>query len=315
VRAKQTDGRGSDEGWQQVEERSYDQLRAAWGGSLAEPDKVINVSLAVSILWCLANIMDRPGDSKWNQFVDEAWQQVVAKWDAFHDFLNHNPFLLPKFGWFLATVIEQDFGRHRAEAGERLLEVWSLSSSVHHAVPRILERKYWTDDAWSCVLDKLRQGLGGARGEFSASWRMAISSLLRQAALYHEGGLSPDLQFLVEHVALLVANEEAIVANHAAYTAIHFAESCTDDQTDRVALLDRTLDAMASDTRLAVRQAAAYAGGRLPITAKSQKIIESAKRIHQKLAGEKYLLLRKQAELGAADGKAIRRRRGEPTPS
>lgn len=315
MRAKQTGERGSDEVWQQVEEKSYDQLRATWRGLSAEADKGINVSLAVSILLCLAIIMERPDNSKWAEFVEEAWQKVVANWDAFHDFLEHNPFWLPKLGWFLATIIEHDFGGHRAEAGERLLELWSLSSSVHHAVPRILERKYWTDDAWSRVLDKLRQGLGGARGEFSASWRMAISSLLRQAALHREGGLSPDLQFLVEHVALLVANEEAIVANHAAYTAIYCAESCTDDQVDRVALLDRTLDAMASDTRLAVRQAAAYAGGRLPITAKSQKIIESAKRIQEKLAEEKYLLLHKQAELGAAEGKASLRRRGEPTPS
>lgn len=165
-----------------------------------------------------------------------------------------------------------------------------------------LDPEYW-GKSWPKVVDHLREALGGARGTFSASWRMAISSLLRQALLRRKGDLPSDLWFLVEHVAVFVSNEDVEVANHAAYTAVFCCELCTDDDDDRhrVALLENTLEAMASDTRVSVRHAAAYAGGRLPLTAQSQRITECAKRIRERLAAEPYLILRTQAKMGAAE--------------
>jgi hypothetical protein len=70
---------------------------------------------------------------------------------------------------------------------------------------------------------------------------------------------------------------------------------------------------MASDPRLPVRQAAAYAGGRLPLTATSERIRECATRIHEDLEKESYLLLHRQATLGKAEGKARQARSERPS--
>lgn len=314
IRAKQKGERGDDATWQEIENKAFDKLSAAWARAIRDSGKGIHESQVISIFWCLAIIMEK-NDERWNALAEKAWETLVAQWERILQFVKNNPFRVSRLGWFLATVIEHDFKGHRQEAGNKLLEIGQVSSSIHRVLPRILDPHYWPGESWAQVVDLLREGLGGARGEFSSSWRMAISTLLRQTLLNRKDALPDELWFLVDHVALLVANEEAIVANHAAYTAVFCSELCTDDEGDRrrVMLMEKTLEAMARDTRMPVRQGAAYASGRLPLTAKSKTIKECAKRIRETLEKESYLMLETQIKLGEAEAKA--KMREDKTPS
>ncbi|UQA62793.1 SIR2 family protein [Polyangium aurulentum] len=303
---------GTDDAWTQVEKSSRQELEAAWHRVSEDGGKRHNVSLAVSVAWCLALVPAEIGfDEVWAPIAEEVWTWTVNHWEMVKNHLNLNPFSSPEFMWFLSTIIEHDFNSHRAEAAGKLLELWSVSSSVPRTVYPILDPKFWSEDAWSQLVDKLREGVGGARGEFSASWRMAISSLLRSALLHGDGPLAEDLQFLVEHVLILVANEEAAVANHAAYTAVYYAESCEETDNRRVKLVSRTLEAMARDVRLPVRQGAAYGAARLRKLAKSVRIRELAERIYGELKNDTYLLIQTQLRIGAAEAEAKSRRATE----
>jgi len=303
-RAKQKGERGNDESWNEIENKAFEKLNAAWQRATKNEAKGVDTQRAISIFWCLAIILEKP-DDRWNALAEKAWETLIAQWNRVLQFVTRNPFRVSKLGWFLATIIEHDFEGHRQEAGERLLEIWPLSSSIHDAVPRILDPKYWSNEAWSKVVDLLREGLGGAH-KFSSSWQIAISSLLRQTLLSRKTDLPKDLWFLVDHTALLVANEDDTVANHAAYAAGFCSELCSadDGNPQRAVLMETTLESMARAGRMPVRQGAAYASGRLPLTAKSQKIRECAARIREILEKESYLMLQTQILLGEAEAKA-----------
>ncbi|WP_437736119.1 SIR2 family protein [Sorangium sp. So ce1335] len=306
---------GNGESWKDVEQQVRETLFAIWKRAAAQSDKQPDASVAISVAFCLAlALMEEGFDETWTNLAEQIWLWIINHWEKVKSHLTYNPLDSAELIWFLSAFIERDLGGRRAEASKRLLELWSVSTSVPRPIYRILDPAYWPGGTWIQLVDKLREGVGGARGEFSASWRIAISSLIRSALLHRTGSLSDDLQFLVEHVLVLVANEEASVANHAAYTAIYYAELCTDTDSRRLDLAASTLEAMAKDVRLLVRQGAAYGAARLRETAKSQRIRDLAERMHGEFEKEMYLLIQTQLRIGAAEAAAKDRRTAAEQP-
>jgi len=294
--------------WIEIEQNAYRRLDDAWKCALEEGEKQLNISLALSVAYCLALVpKDTTVDKSWSGLVEQVWAWFVDHWSKVRTCVTHSPDS-SELHRFLSHIIEYNFDGRRAEANVKLLELWPASSSVPDAVYRILAPEFWLDHTWSALVDKLREGVGGARGEFPASWRIAISSLLRNAILHWDKPLAEDLQFLVEHVLVLVANEEVPVANHAAYTAVYYAELLTDTDGGRLDLVARTLESMAKDVRLPVRQGAAYGAARLRKIARSQRIRDLAERIHSEFATDTYLFIQTQLRLGEAEAEAKARR-------
>jgi hypothetical protein len=69
-----------------------------------------------------------------------------------------------------------------------------------------------------------------------------------------------------------------------------------------------TLETIAKDVRLSVRQGAAYGAARLRQLAQSQRIRDLAERIHSELEKDTYLLIQTQLRIGAEEVKANARR-------
>ncbi|WP_437691866.1 SIR2 family protein [Sorangium sp. So ce176] len=315
IRRSRIDSAGNDGAWNDVEQHARETLAAMWKRVAAQSGEQSNSSIVVSVAFCLALVLTEEGfDETWTDLVEQIWTWIIDHWEKVKSYLTYNPFKSSGLIWFLSTFIERDLGGRRAEASKRLLELWSVSTSVPRPIYRILDPAYWPGDTWIQLVGKLREGVGGARGEFSASWRIAISSLIRSALVHRTGPLSDDLQFLVEHVLVLVANEEASVANHAAYTAVYYAELCTETDSRRLDLAASTLEAMAKDVRLLVRQGAAYGAARLRKTARSQRIRDLAERLHGEFERDLYLLIRTQLRIGAAEAAAKRRAAAEQPP-
>jgi hypothetical protein len=105
----------------------------------------------------------------------------------------------------------------------------------------------------------------------------------------------------VDATLLAVQDESPIVANHAAYNVVGYADRARSPvDVRRVASALRRL---ATDPRLGVRGAAAYAGTKLQIVKVEPKIRDVAAEIDEAMSKETYAVIRRQRCFGEIDGK------------
>jgi hypothetical protein len=113
--------------------------------------------------------------------------------------------------------------------------------------------------------------------------------------------LPAELGFLVDVSLLALLDESPTVANHAAYNVVGYAayaRSATD--VSRVA---GALRRIATDPRLGVRGAAAYAGTKLPLMNVAEEIRAVAREIDTVMAEDTYAVIQRQRVFGELDAK------------
>lgn len=295
--------------WAELDERCFRLVSAQRAVALAGGD----LNAIVSSLWCLAVAADKNWTTGWSEIADEAWNHLLAEWPKYVGFLKANIFTVPRVGWFLATLIRGDVTERRSAAADLLLAIWPISASIRYVGGALLEPRYWTELQWLQVLRNLRGAFGGGGLSHTSSWRIAASAMLKRALLTSK---HPPAQLvaLSEMAASLVSHEEALVANHAAYTTIYAAEQELSEA--QAELFCGALELVANDTRISVRQAAAYGANRLKVTARHPAIARWAAEGAGKLANANYALIGVQARLGAAEAEAQRRplELGPPAP-
>ncbi|HKO48823.1 MAG TPA: hypothetical protein VJV79_13920, partial [Polyangiaceae bacterium] len=111
---------------------------------------------------------------------------------------------------------------------------------------------------------------------------------------------------LLTCAALALSDERTLLANHATYAIVSAAE--TAESPVEVELLAQGLLRIANDTRVIVRMGGAYAAGRLPVLARSERIRATATAIREKIENDPNALIALQFQLGGLQAQRERRR-------
>lgn len=110
---------------------------------------------------------------------------------------------------------------------------------------------------------------------------------------------------------LALSDERTLLANHAAYAIVGAAELAT--ESSDVEILVQALLRVSEDTRVTVRMAAAYAGGRLARLAQSKRVRGIAELIGRRLEADENALVSLQRTLGTLEGQQQEERTRQPS--
>ncbi len=111
---------------------------------------------------------------------------------------------------------------------------------------------------------------------------------------------------LLTCAALALSDERTLLANHATYAIVSAAE--TAEGPVEVELLAQGLLRIADDTRVIVRMGGAYAAGRLPVLARSERLRTTATTVREKFENDPNALIALQLQLGRLQAERERRR-------
>jgi hypothetical protein len=243
----------------------------------------------------------------------ESWNEILPNqtWWTLEKHYCANPHHAEPLVRFLLTCLLHLPGAKEL-ASQRLLKLLAFAPSFLERLAPALTPALW-GPLWPDLIDRILASAGGeyarARSSFHDDagaatehqlgaidlWTAHARHVGRSAA--HDDESMKILTDALRSAALLaLGDERALVANHAAYAIVSAAESA--DDAAEVQIFARVLRRMARDTRVLVRMAAAYAGGRLSVRARSSVIREAAAAIGRELADDPNAMIAGQRTLG-----------------
>ncbi|WP_437503837.1 SIR2 family protein [Sorangium sp. So ce1099] len=253
---------------------------------------------------------------------EEHWQPIKKR--------NHlNPHMAAPIVRFLTTCL-LFLDEARELAAKRLLAMLGAAPGTLIYVAPALTPNAW-GASWPDFVDRILAsagGAGGTRGDdlFDDGSGRATEHQVGAIGLWSEharrvrrglatadDGLSVLLRPMRSAALLALSDERTLLANHAAYAVVGAAEIAADDA--ETMLLAHALQRIAHDTRVTVRMAAAYAGGRLSMLARSPRVREVAARIRDVLADDENAMVSTQRELGELEAEHERKKRQQPSDS
>ncbi len=265
------------------------------------PALEVPISLWVSLVQAGA----RPTDAAMADTANVLWMTLDAAWDETLRFVRSNPHHAWPYVAFVAGGIASGAAWHPSVTRDRLLQLIQAAPGQLPLCAQVLEPTLW-EDRWQRFVDLVWRSSTGGDGSAPIEARLGAVGLLTRwlgaRSRTGSGELPPDLGFLVEMTLLAVADESPGIANHAAYAIVGYASrarSLTDVQ--RVA---GVLGRMASDPRVVVRGAAAYAGTKVPFMDVADEVRAASDRIDRALSGDPYAIIQRQRVFGELDGKA-----------
>jgi hypothetical protein len=226
--------------------------------------------------------------------LDRTWEETLM-------FVRNNP----GHGWayvaFLAEMIKSGMAKPLSDTRVRLLQLVRAAPVELGLCHGLLDPKLW-EERWQTFLDEVWRFAGGGDSDAVAS-RTGAVDLLRRWLAHSPGGsvvLPPELGYLFDVTLMAVIDDSPVVANHAAYNVVGLAaRTLSPVETSHIV---GALRRMASDPRLGVRGAAAYAGTKLPQMNVSNAIRGVAVEIEKSLCDDDYAVVQRQRKFGALDG-------------
>jgi hypothetical protein len=212
--------------------------------------------------------------------------------------------LNPRSAFYFARVtsLMMRSETNREFARGLLLELVSRSSHAVQHLARVLSPDLWGDN-WSDASDSVLRLAHGRRDD-ELGYRLMVIKLV--GSLPTEGSgtnakLPAPWQALVHDTLLSVSDPNGLVANHAAYAVMHFAEAV--EQQDLIGMVVRSFQAVSEDPRTIVRMAAGYGAARLLIRARSTLVKDAAGEIAERLASDPYVSVQRELRFGGIEAK------------
>lgn len=247
------------------------------------------------------------------------WEQIEPSiaWQPLERRYTQNPHLAQPLIRFLVTCL-LSLPAARVLAAERLVVLLARAPTELAHTASALTPSAW-GEAWTAFVDRVLASAGGdvastvadpfdnASGAPTRHQLGALGLWVEHLRRRRRGIVTsddPSIQTLLlslRSAALLaLSDERTLLANHAAYAIVSAAEIAT--ESSEVEMLAQSLLRVGDDTRITVRMAAAYAGGRLARLARSDRIREVALQLGTRLEGDENALVSLQRKLGELEG-------------
>jgi hypothetical protein len=258
---------------------------------------------AVGIWISLIEAGVSPTSAAMAEAADRLWANLDGSWDETLRSAKSNP----RQAWpqvaFLAQWISAEMAKPLSVAQERLLQLVQAAPEQLLLCAEVLEPKFW-GDRWQPFIDQVWRSWRGGDGPDPVAVRLGAVDLLRRwvaPSPVRLRELPSELRFIVDLTLLAVIDESPVVANHAAYVIVGYATHARSPA--EVLQIAGALRRMATDPRLGVRGAAAYAGTKLPTMDVAAEIRAAAQEIDQALSKEAYAVIQRQRAFGTLDAK------------
>jgi hypothetical protein len=249
-------------------------------------------------VWC--NLVESAIDlgPSFNDATASLVSSLDNRWAVITDTLAKNPRDARAYAWFLSGVAAS-FPDLSAALTGRALDVARVAPGALGCYSKLLKPELW-GDGWHEFMALLWNACG-ASGNSVVESRLAVLDLLSEWLVRGDASaeLPDDTGFLVDFAFRALVDESPIVANHAAYSVVRMASRQTGKTHARRTAT--ALVALASDVRLDVRGAAAYACKAIKREAAPTEILEAIDKIEKRLTSETYAVLRRQQVFGKLD--------------
>ncbi len=288
-----------------------------------DPDSQHRRELRWSLIWDALGDGGVPSDPALVEVLADLWREVEddEKWGGLERWYRLNPNHADPLVRFLVTGIHF-LPDAREKLAPRLLRILATAPGELIHTAALFSPAKW-GSCWSAFVGRVLASAGGdagvttkdshdaAAGSTTAHQIGALNLWQEYSRLVRKSGLpatseeaQPLLASLRSAAMLAISDERTLLANHAAYAIVCAAE--TEEDRGAAAMLASALARLRTDTRVIVRMAAAHAGGRLPMLARSELIREAA-RIG--VLEDRNALVAAQSELGRLQAERESKRR------